>query len=314
MNKTRRRKNQHSVTTTPMLTSIYKWLTNKPIKAARYVAPITVVLLAGVIVSYIRRGDWTVAFSIVVASFLNCPLKKKVAGEAVKFLQASGLDTHNRRLQTFLAFVVFSTAFDILIALVLRVVYKELFLDNRIAKPALTALLITLANLSVLSGDILRILHLNAFLLASRSLRAASSSKWSLYSVQDPPGYSLNDIQGIDQVSNERDRKGSRLPKGQDVVQGTDTNLARMKQGFKELPGLWLKDWELVENEGEGENGASVCSDQEKRIQALFDDVNHLIDECQERKDVDWDGVIAVLEKGQNDCKVVEEQKQHVDK
>ena len=195
---------------------------------------------------------------------------------------------------------------DILAAL-LSVLYEELFLNTRVVKLALRGLSINLtASLLFLFAVISRILHLNALLQAFQSFATAFSSKWSLHSVQDPLEYSLNDVQGINKAGDERDNKESMVPKGHGVAQATDAKLPPKRHGSKELRKIQQEDWEVVEKEGEAKNGANVHTDEEKRIQALLDDVNRLIDECQGRNNVDWDGVIAVLENEQKDCKFVE--------
>lgn len=186
---------------------------------------------------------------------------------------------------------------DILAALP-RVVYKELFLYNQVIQAVLLiGLLTTLAaDIPFLFEAIFQILYLDVLLLASRLFEAALGSKWSHKLVQDGLEYLLNYSQGINEARDERDGKGSEMSKGPDVAEGTGAKLPPFKQDFKELRKLPLEDWEMVENKGEAKNGASICTNEEKRLQALLDDVNRLIDECQGLKNVDWDGAIAALE------------------
>jgi len=194
-----------------------------------------------------------------------------------------------------------------ILAVLLFVLYQELFLNTRVVKLALGGLSITLtANLLSLLAVISRILHLNALLQAFQSFATAFSSKWSLYSVQVPLECSLNDVQGINKADDECDNKGPMVPRRHGVAQATHARLPPLKYSSKELRKIQQEDWEVVGKEGEAKNGANVHTDEEKRIQALLDDVNRLIDECQGRDNVDWDGVIAVLENEQKDCKFVE--------
>ena len=170
-----------------------------------------------------------------------------------------------------------------------------------------TGLLITLvADIPFLFEAIFNILNLDALLLASRSFDAALDSKWLLDSVHDGLEYLLNCVQGTNEAGDERDGKESEMSKGPDVAQGTDKKLPTLKLETKGLRKLLLEDWEVVENEGEAKNGESSCTNEGKRLQALLDDVNRLIDECQGLENVDWDGAIAALETRQKDGKLVE--------
>ncbi|CAA9959935.1 hypothetical protein PTMSG1_03343 [Pyrenophora teres f. maculata] len=278
--------------------SACKWLIDNLIEAFRTFAHITAVLLTDPIVSHLPLGGWTSVFSIAVASFLSSQPKVSIGG---------GLATFNSELSALLACVVLSTAFADVLVILLRVLYREAFLDTRVIQPALTGLLTTLAaNLQYLFGAGSHIPHLDAILQAFQSLTAALKSKWSLYSVRDSAEYLLNDVQGITKVDDERDGKEPKMPRGRGVAQGTSSKLSPMEQDPKDYRKLSREGWELVEKAGEAKNGANNFTNDEKRQEALLDEVFRLIDQCKERKDVDWDGAIAVLENGQKDGRLVE--------
>ncbi|KAI1538364.1 hypothetical protein PtrSN002B_005636 [Pyrenophora tritici-repentis] len=274
-----------------MLTLVRQSLIENPIKAFKTFAHDTTVLL----------GGWTPVFSIIVASFLSSQLKVKVPIGAVAFLEAGGLATYNSQLSALLACVVLSTAFDVSVIL-LRAIYREALLRPRVVQPAFTGLLITLAaNLQYLFGAGSYTSLLDAILQAFQSLTAALVSKWSLYPVRDPAKCLLNDVQGITKVGDKSDGKGPEMPRGRGAAQGASSKLSTMEKDSKDSSKLSRDGWELIEKAGAAKNDANTITDEEKHQQALLHEVFRLINECKERKNVDWDGAIAVLEKGQKD-------------
>jgi hypothetical protein len=79
-----------------------------------------------------------------------------------------------------------------------------------------------------------------------------------------------------------------------DVSQKLAANLKKNWQGYADSPEESLEEWQLVEDKSDKDVGPDIDCGVE-HIQALFDELNHLIDHCGGLSSTQWDGILGAL-------------------
>ncbi|KAL6162622.1 hypothetical protein ACJQWK_11544 [Exserohilum turcicum] len=274
-----------------------------PVNAVQIAAPAARVALTGSIVSLLPLGSYTAMFSILAMSIVSRRLQSQAVGCVVAFLHAGGLSGLEGQVLALLSFISFSAVLDSLDG-PLHAIYKSSIHDIELVQDTLTAICVSMFfELLVLFSAIFFALH-RIFTNAPRFTAASWSRRLSTESFADEEsdGFGLGVGLGVtwDAVSQASQEALS-------TFSSPSSNCGASR-------GELFKDSEMVEDACDDEARIeSRTEDAERRTQALFGDVNRLIDDCNGLDTAQWDEVIAALHEPQG-VGVVEDRGPNLDR
>ncbi|KAH7561998.1 hypothetical protein BM1_03102 [Bipolaris maydis] len=265
------------------------------------------VVLAGPIVSFLPLGPYTAILSLLATSIASSHLKHKVIGGVIGFLYAGGLHGFEGQLLALLSYFSFTSAFDKLSGTI-HAMYKESAFTIGFSRPESTQLfLFVLSELLELPWAIpvvVRTVCTNVSLLASQSYATISSTKPSFDTSKPPLRLLIQTLSNLYTMDKFADDDVESLNSSQDIHNSIPSNIDPSPS--PEIPSYQFSSEEWSEERDVDEDtcddglwkGGSL-NDEERRTQALFDELNHLIDECDGLNSAQWNEVIELLNENQ---------------
>ncbi|EMD69130.1 hypothetical protein COCSADRAFT_31893 [Bipolaris sorokiniana ND90Pr] len=182
--------------------------------------------------------------------------------------------------------------------------YKESAFTIGFSRPESTQLfLFVLSELLELPWAIpivVRTVVTNVSLLASQSYATISSTKPSFDTSKPPLRLLIQTLSNLYTKDKFADDDVESLNSSQDIQNSIPSNIAQSLSpeipSYEYSPEEWSEEREVVEDTCDDElwKGGSL-DDEERRTQALFDELNHLIDECDGLNSAQWNEVIELL-------------------
>ncbi|KAJ5030820.1 ribosomal protein L24e-domain-containing protein [Bipolaris maydis] len=255
------------------------------------------VVLAGPIVSFLPLGPYTAILSLLATSIASSHLKHKVIGGVIGFflfVSASSYSHPNRRVDK--------------LSGTIHAMYKESAFTIGFSRPESTQLfLFVLSELLELPWAIpvvVRTVCTNVSLLASQSYATISSTKPSFDTSKPPLRLLIQTLSNLYTMDKFADDDVESLNSSQDIHNSIPSNIDPSPS--PEIPSYQFSSEEWSEERDVDEDtcddglwkGGSL-NDEERRTQALFDELNHLIDECDGLNSAQWNEVIELLNENQ---------------
>ncbi|XP_014559523.1 hypothetical protein COCVIDRAFT_35295 [Bipolaris victoriae FI3] len=272
-------------------------------KAAKTAVTAAGVVLAGPIVSFLPLGPFTAILSLLATSIASSHLKHKIIGGVIAFLYAGGLHGFEGQLLALLSYFSFTSAFDKLSG-TLDAMYKESAFTIGFSRPESTQLfLFVLSELLELPWAIpvvVRAVCNNVSQLASQSYATISSTKPSFDTSKPPLRLLIQTLSNLYTMDKFADDDMESLNSSQDIQNSITSSitpsLSPKIPSYECSPEEWSEEREVDEDTYDDEpwKGGSL-NDEERRTQALFNELNHLIDECDGLNSAQWNEVIELL-------------------
>ncbi|KAF1943145.1 hypothetical protein EJ02DRAFT_465232 [Clathrospora elynae] len=275
-----------------VLTIYLSWLLNAPIKVAKVFLPAAGVVLAGPMTTLLSLGRFTPLISVFVTSFVSFQLKHITHGGAVAFLHAGGPQGFEGQALSLLNFITLNATFSSS-GPPLQVLYDEMLL--RI-------------------GDV----------QSAQSYAVSCGLKWSLDTFNRTWNLFVKSLRKLqcsalhtnmsrkeDHRPRDRDTAGSKWRRLSDAAKRIVSDLRPKQEECGDPAEKTLIDWDVmeagVEVEAEAVEAASASADGDgERAQALFEELDLLIDSCDGLSGADWDSILAVFEDVQDGFELVE--------